>query len=98
MVHVCRSAVQRILDQQDGSHGACPDERLLILPEPDRRPECKASIGLGHSNALWSTVTVKLMQLRLVGQPPLAPTSVRWAEVGLHAMLVMTKQLLPAAY
>ena len=79
--------MQRILDQQHGSHGASPDERLLILPEPDRRSECKASIGLGHSNALWSTVTVKLVQLRLVGQAPLAPASVRWAEVGLHALL-----------
>lgn len=78
---LCRSVVQCMVDQQ-------AEGRVTpggAVSKPDRRSECKASMGLGHSNARWSSINVKLMQLRLAGQSPLEPTSSAWAEVSLHA-------------
>lgn len=40
------------------------------VPRPDKRPECKAQIGLCQSNSLWSSVNVKLMQHKTSGHPP----------------------------
>ena len=57
---------------------------LLNLSHPDCRPECKASIGLGQSHALWSTLSVTFIQHRLAGQLPLEPSSSRYREVSLR--------------
>jgi len=45
------------------------------VPRPDRRPECKAYIGLCQSNALWSSINVKIMQHKLQGVLKLDPKS-----------------------
>ena len=83
-VHVCRSAVQQTMDQPADGPDVRPGGTELNLLEPDRRLECKASIGLGYSNAVWSTISVNLMQLSLAGQSPLEMTSSTWSEVRVH--------------
>lgn len=45
------------------------------VPRPDRCPECKTCIGLCQSNALWSSINVKIMQHKLEGVLTLDPKS-----------------------
>lgn len=77
----CRATLQRLADQQDltgvpsSSSSAALMTQNTHVPRPDRRPECKTCIGLCQSNALWSSINVKIMQHKLEGVLTLDPKS-----------------------
>ena len=78
---VCRATLQR-LAEREAVRGApsCPvglTAQHTHVARPDKRPECKAQIGLCQSNSLWSSVNVKLMQHKTRGHLALNPTSKR---------------------
>jgi hypothetical protein len=77
---VRRATLQRLADQQDLTGASSSSSAALMtqnthVPRPDRRPECKAYIGLCQSNALWSSINVKIMQHKLQGVLKLDPKS-----------------------
>ena len=68
------------------------------VPRPDRRPECKANIGLCQSNALWSSINVQLMQHKLHGHLTVQPQSGRYKEASARLHCCQCQRLLLYAY
>ena len=70
---VCRATLHKLAERQALQDNAPPtaastlQQHLTHVPRPDRRPECKAHIGLCQSNALWSATNVQLMHHKLQG-------------------------------
>ena len=69
----CSATLQHLADHQ-AMHSESPitsSAQQTHVPRPDRRCECKAQIGMGQSNALCSSINIRLMQHKLGAQTDL---------------------------
>lgn len=68
-----RATLQRLAEKQahtasSSTAASTLQQSVTHVPRPDRRPECKAHIGLCQCNALWSATNVQLMHHKLAGR------------------------------